>query len=98
MDDTSTVLEFFMWLVVVVLVFYVINEYVGLKRFASVIIAALIASIVIFFAFHGNLFGEIALSASLIVLALFGLTAALRQKRSDFTRGSTSSDELKCQT
>jgi TctA family transporter len=77
-------IEFFIWFIVVLIIFWIINSYIGLKRFASTIIAFLIASIIVFVAYQGDLMSEVFITATLIILALFGLSAAIRSVRSDF--------------
>lgn len=74
-------LEFFIWFVIVLIVFYIVNEYVFLKRFASVIVAFLIASIIVFFVFQGDLLSEVFITSTFLILALFGLSAVLRSTR-----------------
>ena len=76
--------EFLIWFLIVLVIFYAVNEYGGLKRFASAIVAFLIASIVIFFAYQGDLLSEVFITATFLILALFGLSAVFRLRRSDF--------------
>jgi glycerol uptake facilitator-like aquaporin len=85
----SSAVEFVIWFLLVLIIFYAVNEYGGLKRFASVLVAFLISSIVIFFAYQGDLLSEIFITATFLILALFGLSAALRSRRSDFERDIT---------
>ncbi len=77
-------IEFFIWFIVVLIVFWIVNSYIGLKRFASTLVAFLISSIIVFIAFQGDLLSEVFITATFIVLALFGLSAAVRSLRSDF--------------
>ena len=80
----SYALEIFLWLIVSIVVFLVINNYVGLKRFGSAILSLLISSIVVAFIYNCDLISEVLFDGSLILLALFGLTAIFRAVRSDF--------------
>jgi hypothetical protein len=81
MDMTS--IELILWIVIVVLVFLVVNNYVGLKRFGSALIAFFIASFVVFLVFN-SILSEVFMSMTFLILAFFGLTTAFRSKRSDF--------------
>jgi hypothetical protein len=83
----SFAIEFFIWFVIVLVIFYVVNEKVGLKRFASIIVAFLIASIIIFFVYQGNLLSEVFITATFLILALFGLSAVLRSTRTLEVKG-----------
>jgi hypothetical protein len=80
--------EFLIWLIIVLIVFWIVNNYIGLKRFASAIVAFLIASIAIFVLYNGNLLAEVFVTATFLILALFGLSAVFRSIRSDFEKPS----------
>lgn len=85
----SFAVEFFIWFVIVLVFFWITNSYIGLKRFASIIISFLIASIVVFIAYQGDLLSEILITATFLIFAFYGLTAALRSIRSDYSNYGT---------
>jgi hypothetical protein len=74
---------FIVWFVIIIVVFYVLNEIIGYKRFASVLLATLIASIVAWFFFKG-IQAETYITAIFVVFAIYGFTETLRSFRVDF--------------
>ena len=80
MDEIIT--EFAIWFISVVISFIVLNRYVYIKTAASIVLSLFIASVIIYI-IYTDLFAEIALSVSVIIVFIYGIFATLRDKRTD---------------
>ena len=81
----AIVLEFLLWIVVVLVTFYVFNGIVFLKRMPSILFAVTIAGLVLFAVFQG-IMAEVFLTGALIAWVLYGVTQGFRQVRSDVNK------------
>ena len=74
--------EFALWALIVLLVFYVFNEVLYIKRLPGILFATLVASIVVY-ASSQSVLSETLLTASLIGWTIYGFTNGFRSFRSD---------------
>jgi len=80
--DYSVFMEFVVWFCIVIVVFLLFNTYLFWKRFASILFAFLVASAIVFMAFHSFL-SEVLITATFLMASFYGLTEAARARRTD---------------
>lgn len=78
----DSVVEILLWLIISMVVFYVCNTILGLRTAASLFLAFLIGSLIIFFCYR-SLFGEIVIMFAIVVGLIYGFFRAIRDRRDD---------------
>lgn len=78
----DSVVEILIWLIISVVIFYISNTIYHLRTAASLFLAFLISSLIVFF-FYQSIFGEIAIMFALVVGLVYALFRATRDRRDD---------------
>lgn len=91
----SMAIEVAFWLIATIIMFCVLNIYVGLRTAASLVLAFIITSMVVLISFKG-IFADITLGFAIAVSMLYAIARAMRDMRDDsLSKKNLSSSDIR---